>query len=200
MLKKYTDLGRIIMAGCDRVSLCPHDKAGQRRWTGAVPGTADVRRTGAAGGSMHRDFAQTSVGRQGAADRLAVLAHGKLRPADQPGDLTTQEHAGGGAFLQPRVELDEPPVRVHGNGPWRSEPVGIVAEYERVQAQRLQTVLHLRATAVALPPFVILEDRVWLEEEAVLSPRPAVSELSEIRAQILHVVARVDVAGMREQP
>src|SRR6266478_7674175 len=120
--------------------------------------------------SMHLDVAQGSIGRQGAADRLAVLAHDKLRPADQPRDLATQEHARGGAFFHPRVELDEPSVRVHGNGPWRSERVRIVAEHEPVQAERLQTVLQLRATAVALPPVVILEDRVWLEEEAVLSP------------------------------
>src|SRR6267378_6218121 len=132
---------------------------------------------------MHRDFAQGSIRWcHGAADRLAILAHGKLRPMDQAGDLATQEHAGGRALFQPRVELDEPSVRVHGDGHWRSEPVGIVAEYEPVQAERLQTVLHLRATAVALPPFVILEDRGWLEEEAVLSPRPAVSGLSEILA------------------
>src|SRR5204862_1572178 len=87
-------------------------------------------------GSTHGDFAQGTIGRQGAAKRLAVLAHGKLGPAYQPGDLATQEHAGGGTFFQSRVELHEPSVRVHRNRPWRSQPGRILAEADPGQPER----------------------------------------------------------------
>src|SRR5207237_8015391 len=84
-----------------------------------------------------------------------IRGHGELRAPDQPRKIAAQEHPGRATIFHSRIDLDEPPVGVHGDDVLETERVGVVAEDEAVKPELGEANLHPRTPAAAPPPIVI---------------------------------------------